>query len=43
MMAEESDAERIKREAAEEAARARRRALDEIKNESKNNRPRDER
>jgi hypothetical protein len=38
-----SDADRARQEAEAEAARERRRALDEIANESKNNRPRDQR
>lgn len=39
----ESDADRLKREAAAEADRERQRALDEIERESRNNRPKDER
>lgn len=39
----ESDADRLKREAAAEADRERQRALAEIERESRNNRPKDER
>lgn len=39
----ESDAEKAKREASAEAEAARKRALKEIEQETRNNRPRDER